>query len=66
MVAAQQGPLLVLTQWSRGRKQKSKFSNLQWDVNFAAYRSREGVQAEKRDIWVNGRDFQNREETHSK
>lgn len=66
MVAAHQGPLLVLTQWSSRRKQKNKLSNLAQDVNFAAYRSEEGVQAEKRNIQMNDRDFQNREETHSK
>lgn len=38
MVAAHPGPLLILTLWSSGRKQKNKLSDLQWDVNIAGAR----------------------------
>lgn len=50
MVAAHPGPLLVLTLWSSGTKQKNKVSNLQWEVNFAAYGSGKGGQSEKRHL----------------
>lgn len=48
------------------KNQKNKLSDLPQDINFAVYKSGEGVQAENRDLQVNGRDFQNREEAHSK